>query len=229
MNNNELIEIEQITKKEPTINWISKIAYYRNIRNEIPNEELARELAETNNTAGIKEISTYLFDKNSSISSDSLKVLYEIGYLKPELIQVYIDTFISLLDNKNNRMIWGGMIALSTIAHLKADDIFKKIDLVLLTMKKGSLITEVAGIKTLVKVAMKNERYKEKLLPVLFEYMEKARPIDFATRIETILPLIHSPEEKDLFERIIDLKSTELSKTQLKKLITIINRFNKKQ
>jgi hypothetical protein len=229
MNSNEVIEIEQITKKEPTRTLINKIAYYRNIRNEVPNQELARELAETNNAVGIKEISTYLFDKNNSISSDCIKVLYEIGCLKPELIRDFIEIFISLLDNKNNRMIWGGMIALSTIAHLKADDIFKKIDLVLLAMKKGTLITEVAGIKTLVKVSMKNTLYKEKLMPFLFDYMEKARPIDFATRIETVLPLIHRPEEKDLFERIIDLKSTELSKAQLKKLITIINRHNIKQ
>ena len=78
--------------------WINKIAFYRNIRNEVPNQELARELANTNNTTGREEISNYLFDKNTSVASDCLKVLYEIGYIKPELIEAYADTFLQLLE-----------------------------------------------------------------------------------------------------------------------------------
>ncbi len=40
--------------------WISKIAFYRNIRNETPNKELAAELTETENRDAIKEISKYM-------------------------------------------------------------------------------------------------------------------------------------------------------------------------
>jgi hypothetical protein len=209
------------------MNWISKIAWYRNIRSEIPNQELARELAETENADGIREISEYLNDKNSSVSSDCIKVLYEIGYLKPELIQDYVNTFLSLLESKNNRMVWGGMIALATIASLKADEIFKQIDLVLLTIKKGTLITEVWGIKTLVGVSMNCDQYKERLLPVLFEFLEKCRPIDFATRVETLLPVIVTTEEKEIFRRIIELKKDELSEAQRKKLLTILKKQNR--
>jgi len=209
------------------MNWISKIAWYRNIRSEIPNQELARELAETENADGIKEISEYLNDKNSSVSSDCIKVLYEIGYLKPESIQHYVNTFLSLLESKNNRMVWGGMIALATIARLKADEIFKQIDLVLLTIKKGTLITEVWGIKTLVGVSMNCDQYKERLLPVLFEFLEKCRPIDFATRVETLLPVIVTTEEKEIFGRIIELKKDELSEAQRKKLLTILKKRNR--
>jgi hypothetical protein len=207
--------------------WISKIAFYRNVRNEIPNQELARELAETDNIPGIKEISDYLYDKNTSVSSDCIKVLYEIGYIKPELIQDYVDTFLKLLESKNNRMKWGSMIALSTIAQLKADDIYKKIDLVLLTIKNGTIITEVAGIKTLVKVSIKNKQYNDNLLPVLFDYLEKCRPIDFATRVDTILPVITNSDEKEIIDRIIDLKTSELSDSQAKKLKTVLNKYSK--
>jgi hypothetical protein len=211
------------------MNWISKIAWYRNIRSEIPNQELARELAEAENADGIKEISEYLNDKNSSISSDCIKVLYEIGYLKPKLIQDYVNTFLNLLESKNNRMVWGGMIALATIAQLRSEEIYKQIDLVLLTIKKGTLITEVWGIKTLVDVSMNCDLYKERLLPVLFEFLEKCRPIDFATRVETLLPVIVTPEENEIFNRIIEIKSEELSEAQRKKLQTIMKRYSKQK
>jgi len=207
--------------------WISKIAFYRNIRNETPNKELAKELADTDNIKGIKEISEYLFDKNKSVSSDSLSVLYTIGYSKPELIQEYIDDFLKLLESKNNRMVWGSMIALSTIAYLKADFIFKRIELILETMRKGTLITEVWGIKILVSLSLKNREYKSKLLPVLFDYLEKCRPIDFATRVETIIPALESSYEREIFDNIIQMKSPELSNSQTKKLKTILNKNRK--
>ena len=93
---------------------IEKIAYHLGRRDEVPNQELAAELARERDQEGIEEIAAGLNDKNPSIQSDCLKVLYEIGYLEPELISGYAQTFLSLLDSKNNRMVWGGMIAIST-------------------------------------------------------------------------------------------------------------------
>ena len=207
--------------------WISKIAFNQNIRNEVPNKELAKELADGNHAEGIKEISSYLFDNNKSVASDCLAVLYTIGYEKPALIQGYTDVFLSLLESKNNRMVWGSMIALSTIAPLKADILFKKVDLILQTMREGTLITEVWGLKTLVNLSLAKSTYKDKLLPVLFDYLEKCRPIDFATRVETIMPVIKSPAEQEVFDRIIEVKSKELSDSQLKKLRLIVKKTRK--
>jgi hypothetical protein len=43
---------------------LEKIAYYRVRRAEVPNQELARELAETENRDGIREIAENLWHKN---------------------------------------------------------------------------------------------------------------------------------------------------------------------
>ncbi len=124
-------------------------------------------------------------------------------------------------------MVWGSMIALSTIASLKADCIFKKIGLILETMKNGTLITEVWGIKTLVKLSINKQKYKTKLLPVLIDYLEKCRPIDFASRVETIIPVLKSSEDKEILSTIIQKKTNELSLSQTKKLKTILNKDGK--
>ena len=102
---------------------LGKIAFYRNRRDEVPNQELAKELAETENREGIREITQNLWHKNKSVQSDCLKVLYEIGYLKPDLISEYVNDFLKLLKSKNNRMVWGSMIGLATIAEIKSKEI----------------------------------------------------------------------------------------------------------
>ncbi|MDH5721181.1 MAG: hypothetical protein OEZ13_11300 [Spirochaetia bacterium] len=207
--------------------WIKNISYHKKIRSEVPNRMLAKELAESENIEGIKEISEYLFDKNKSIASDCIAVLYEIGYTKPKLISQHLNIFLQLLESKNNRMVWGAMIAIANISKLKAKDIYKNIDLILNTMKKGTVITEVWGIKSLAEICIANKNYKEKLQPVLFDYLEKCRPVDFAARVETILPVIINQEENNQISKIIIKKDKELSEAQKKKLKSVINKYNK--
>ena len=60
---------------------LSRIAFFQNRRDEVPNQELARELAASKDAAGIAEIAANLWNKNRNVSSDCLKVLYEIGYM----------------------------------------------------------------------------------------------------------------------------------------------------
>ena len=65
---------------------LNKIAFYQNRRDEIPNQEVAQALAQTRSQADIREIAENLWNKEPNIQSDCLKVLYELGYLAPELI-----------------------------------------------------------------------------------------------------------------------------------------------
>jgi hypothetical protein len=124
-----------------------------NRRDEVPNKELARALAATQDLAGIAEIAGHLRDKHKSVASDCIGVLYHIGYSKPELIQGYTADFLDLLHSRENRMVWGGMIALATIAGIQAPAIWSRLDEVIAAVDHGTLITGVWGVKTLARVA----------------------------------------------------------------------------
>jgi hypothetical protein len=100
---------------------LDRIAFFQNRRDEVPNQQLAKELAETENKVGIEEIAQNLKHKNQNVKSDCLKVLYEIGYLNPDLIADYASDFLALLKSKNNRMVWGAMIAIATVADKKKE------------------------------------------------------------------------------------------------------------
>ncbi len=62
------------------------IAFSLGKRDEVPNQLLAKKLAAESDLTGIQEIADHLWDKNANIQSDCLKVLYELGMVKPELI-----------------------------------------------------------------------------------------------------------------------------------------------
>ncbi len=107
---------------------LNRIAHFQNRRDEVPNQELAHDLAAQKDKTGIREIAENLWSKDKNIQADCIKVLYEVGYIDPTLIADYAEDLIRLLKNKNNRLVWGGMIALGTVAEIKADIIFEHHD-----------------------------------------------------------------------------------------------------
>jgi hypothetical protein len=196
---------------------LDKIAFFQNRRDEVPNQQLAKELAQTENIAGIKEIAENLQNKNQNIQNDCLKVLYEIGYLKPDLITDYIQGFLTLLKSKNNRMVWGAMIALATIADKKPNEIYAKIGDVTVAMNKGTLITLVWGIKALAKVAAADKNYGQKIFPFLISQLKKCLPRDVPIHAESILPVIDA-ENKQAFLIILESRKMEMNSSQIARL-----------
>ena len=166
---------------------IERIAFYRGIRDEVPNQELARELAESKDGEGVKEIADHLWDKNANVRSDCLKVLYETGYIDPDLIAPYSADFLKLLVSKQNRLVWGAMIALSCVASLKAEELFESRDLICKTIDQGSVITQDGGIKSMALVAAADKRYQEELTPYLMNFLRKCRPSDVPRHAEFVL------------------------------------------
>src|SRR5581483_8230913 len=139
---------------------LNQLAYFQNRRDEKPNQELARQLIEKKDKKGIREIADNVWNENAAIQGNCVKVLSEIGSLEPKLIAPYADTFLKLLKDKNNRLVWGAMEALATIASLEADAIYKHVAVVEDAMAHGSVITRDNGIKTLSRVAAQKDAYR---------------------------------------------------------------------
>ena len=205
---------------------LNKIAYFQNRRDEVPNQELARELAQTRDAAGVREIAGNLWNREANIQSDCLKVLYELGYLAPELIAEYVDDFLKLLRHRNNRMVWGGMIALSTIASLQADKIYPHLELIKKTMEAGSVITKDAGIKTLIGVAIAKEEYRSRIVPNLLERLAASRPVDAGRYAAEILASIRSTDKAD-FIKILEKWIRAANGSRLARLKKVLKQAEK--
>jgi HEAT repeat protein len=74
---------------------LSKLASALNRKDEVPNQDLAKQLATKGDKKAIQELVDNLNNKNKAIQSDCIKVLYEIGERKPQLIAEHVKEFIS--------------------------------------------------------------------------------------------------------------------------------------
>src|SRR4029078_8531671 len=120
-----------INKYPEIMGIISKLAPSRNRKDEIPNQELAQQIIKSNDKKAIKELVENLSNKNSNIQNDCIKVLYEIGGQKATLIAVYEKEFLDLLENKNNRLVWGAMTSLDCIASINPKGIYTNLSRIL--------------------------------------------------------------------------------------------------
>lgn len=192
---------------------LNRIAYFRERRDEVPNQELARRLAKQKDRSGIREIAENLWNKNRHVQSDCLKVLYEIGYLNPELIADYAADFLKLLRSKNNRLVWGSMIALSTIAELRADMIAEQFDEIAAAMDEGSVITRDNGVKTLALAASRNAEHRLKIFRYLLKHLETCRPKDVPQHAEKTLAAVTARNKRE-FIAVLEKRLGEMAASQ---------------
>jgi hypothetical protein len=200
---------------------LNKIAFYQNRRDEAHNQELAQGLAQSRSQADIREIAENLWNKEPNVQSDCLKVLYELGYLAPDLIAEYAGDFIKLLKHRNNRMVWGGMIALSTLADLKADEIFPHVDEIIQVMNQGSVITMDNGIRVLALVASQKDEYRKAIFPYLLDHLQTCRPKEVPQHAEKSLPAV-TAENKSDFIQVLEKRLEDMRASQALRLKKII-------
>lgn len=196
-------------------------------RDEVPNQELAQEICKKRDTAAIEELINNLSSTNKAIQSDCIKVLYEIGYVHPDLISQYVSDFLSLLNSKNNRMVWSAMITLSTIAQLKPDEICKDIDLVLKTIEHGSVITVDNGISVLAVVSSIDKSYEEKIVPYLLKHLSTCRSKEVAQHAERSLIAVNA-KNKQQFKEVILERLDDLTDSQIKRVNKVIKEIDKR-
>jgi hypothetical protein len=143
----------------------------------------------------VREIADNLWNDNPSVQSDRLKVLYEIGHLDPSLIAGYADGVLKLLHSKNNRLICGGMIGLSTIAGIKAKELGPHVSEIMKAVDQGSMITQDSGVKALAFIAPAGSAYQKAVFPCLLNHLATCRRKDVAQRTEKVLAAV--PVEVD--------------------------------
>jgi hypothetical protein len=192
---------------------IDRLACSLGRNDEIPNQKLAEELCRTKDTDSIQELVTALSTENTAIQNDGIKVLYEIGAAQPELISVYVVDFIKLLKSRNNRLVWGGMIALATVAGLNPAAIFANINLIFDTIKTGSVITVDNGISVLAKLGSVNLEYEAVVLPFLLHHLETCRSKEVAQHSERCLVIVNSANKIE-FQQVLEKRLVDLTPAQ---------------
>lgn len=206
---------------------LDQIAHFQGRRDEVPNQELARQLAGARDAEGVREIAKNLWHRDRRVQADCIKVLYEVGYLAPELVAPYASEFLKLLRSRNNRLVWGGMIALATIAGLATDTLYPQRAEILKAMEHGSVITVDAGVQALAGLAATRAERRRELLPILFEHLRTCRPKDVAQHCEKIAPAVDA-EHADAFIQVLETRMEDLSKAQVSRVNRVVRQVKER-
>jgi len=203
---------------------IEKLAYSLGRNDEEPNTELAKNLVKTKNKKGIKEIAEGLNNPKEQIANDCIKVMYEITYLAPELVSEYAGDFIRLLKSRNNRLVWGSMTALSKIASLTPDVLFRNLDIIVYAYENGSVITVDNSISVFAELAKAGKKYEKKIFPVIIEHLEKCRPKEVAQHAERAFICINKGNSQEFKETLLKRRAS-LNDAQKKRVDKLLDKL----
>src|SRR5947207_13779491 len=203
---------------------LDKLSSSRGRRDEKPNQELARQIAAKNNVKSVKELIDLLYDKNKNIQSDAIKVLYEVGEKKPKLISKYAKEFVNFLDSTNNRLQWGAMTALDTIAALEPRTMYPALGKILDIAENGSVITRDHAVGILIKLAAVKE-YSEKAFTLLIGELKTAPTNQLPMYAENAMPIV-TKKNKTLFIKTLSSRLADVEKeTKRKRIETVIKKL----
>ncbi len=194
-------------------------------RDEIPNVELAKKIVKANDVSAIKELVQNLNNKSKDIPADCIKVLYEVGYHKPELIAKYYKDFLFLLNHKNNRMLWGALTALSAIVKNNPKVIFDNLSAILECADKSSVIAKDHAAKILTTLS-EDKKYQNVTLPILIDFINVSPENQFPTYAENAMHVLDK-QYKVVMKQVLETRLPKMkTPTKIKRVEKMLKKLS---
>lgn len=202
-----------------------KLASSLGERGDGANVALAKEICKTGDDTALTVLVHLLETGKTKIQSDCIKVLYEIGAERPELIAGHAAVFLRLIGSKNNRLQWGAMTALDYITPLRPELIAKNLAAIVTAANKGSVITRDHAVGVLAKLAQ-IKRYNAKCMPILLAQLKNAPDNQLAMYAEITAKAV-SIKDQSAFITLLKARSHKLKKaSQQRRIEKLLKSFS---
>lgn len=207
-------------------NVLNRLACALGRRDEVPNQELAKDIAARMDKDAVKQLVAAVKHKDKNVQSDCIKVLYELAELQPEMVAKYYETFITLLDSKNKRMQWGAMCALSAITQDVPAEMYAALPRIMKAAEEGSVITRDHAVRILAKLSV-IKQYKADAFELLCDQILRAPLNQLPSYAEAAAPFVDAGT-KDAFLRLISGRLAEVEQeSKRKRLMKVQKLVNK--
>lgn len=205
---------------------IDKLASSLKRRDEAPNVKLAESIVQKNDKEAVVDLVENLANKDREIQSDCIKVLYEVGARKPELIAQFAEEFGLLLDSKNNRLVWGAMTAMDSITSEMPEAVHDLLPKIIDVANKGSVISRDHAVSILTKLASTDE-YADDAVPLLLDQLRHSPANQVPMYAEIAIPIVRE-KDRDSFLRVLRSRlgniQKESKRRRVEKVIAKISR-----
>lgn len=190
---------------------------------ERPNVELAEVLADKPDAAAVAELAGALTGP-VAVANDAIKVLYELGARRPELVAMHLPAFLALLGSKNNRNVWGALQAVESVTDAAPAQAYAALPAVLAAADKGSVIARDKAVQILVKLIAAGHA---DAVPTLLERVAAGAPNQFPTYAEQAAVVLSGADHEKLAailaQRVGDIE-TPSKKARVEKLLKRLSR-----
>lgn len=203
--------------KKQADNVLEYLASAQNCRDEQANLAFAETLVMNTDSRAIQELVVHLQNSNKTVQSDCIKVLYEVGERKPELIASYLEHFVDLLQHNNNRLQWGAMTALACISRIEPEKLYAHLTKILQAAKFGSVITRDQTVNILIHLATVTAYHKE-MSALLVEQLQICPANQVPMYAERMLPIVRI-SNNEAIQRALQGRLRDIDKESKRKRI----------
>ena len=151
-------------------------------------------------------------------------MLYEIGERKPALIADYGKKFVALLESKDNRLVWGAMTALDTIALGNPNSIYAALSKIIQVADAGTVITKDHGVNILIKLAS-IRKYRDNAFSLFIDQLKSCPTNQLPMYAERAIPVIND-ENKAVFVKTLASRLDALKETKRKRVEKVIRKVS---
>ena len=187
---------------------------------EVPNQELATLIVTSKDGTAVKELVDNLSNKDKKVRSDCVKVLYEIGEKSPEMIAPYHEDFGKLLGSGDNRLVWGGVTALDSIALVNPEGVYLLLPEIMKAADGGSVIARDHAVGVLTKLATL-EAYSESCVRHLLKLLRTCPDNQFPMYAEMSLKAVNKGNRTSLM-KVFNERMKGLKKESQKKRVKAV-------
>ncbi len=161
---------------------------------------------------------------DEELASSAIKAIYECGYLAPQLLVPEFDRLVALLDARHNRMVWGGMIAVSCVATVAPDLVWTHAERIQEAHWRGTVITKVTSVRALSRVAAANPVRAMALVSFFEAVLGAADPKQLVSEAEDILPAMPPEHREGLLAVLVERGEELLTKSARSRLLKLVRR-----
>lgn len=137
------------------------------------NVELAEEIAESEDAAALREVLASVESGKRREAQDAIHVAFAVGERAPGLLVPHMDELVDTLHERDNRLVWGAVYALSTLVGTVPERCFEALPHVLDAAARSTVIAKYRALMILVGLA-EDARYYAEVAPLLVAHVRAA-------------------------------------------------------
>lgn len=162
---------------------------------------------------------------DAKVASSAIKAIYECGYVAPRLLVPHLPRFRALMDCGNNRLVWGGTIAVWCVAMAAPEQVWPHRERLERCLQVGTVITQMSAVQALTTVAASDPAKAEALEEWFEEVLERIGSKQLVQCGELILPVAR-PAYHELLLGILVERGDELASANARKrLQKLVRKF----